>query len=65
MKIESAVLRRLGPVPFWRGTEKCLDGLQRIYTRAAEAAAAALAGRPARAEPRGGRANVKITGGTR
>ena len=42
MKIESAVLRRLGPVPFWRGTVKCLDELQRIYKKASEAAAAKL-----------------------
>ena len=42
MKIESPVLRRLGPVPFWRGTVKCLDELQRIYKKAAEAAAAKL-----------------------
>ena len=42
MKIESPVLRRLGPVPFWRGTSKCLDQLQRIYRRAAEAAAQKL-----------------------
>ena len=34
MKIESAVLRR----PFWRGEKKCLDELQRIYKKAAEAA---------------------------
>ena len=39
MKIESPVLKRLGPVPFWRGTVKCLDELQRIYKRAAAAAA--------------------------
>jgi len=38
MKIESPVLRRLGPVPFWRGTSKCLDELQRIYKKAAETA---------------------------
>ena len=38
MKIESPVLRRLGPVPFWRGEKKCLDELQRIYKKAAEAA---------------------------
>jgi len=38
MKIESPVLKRLGPVPFWRGTGKCLDELQRIYKKAAEAA---------------------------
>lgn len=42
MKIESPVLRRLGPVPFWRGTVKCLDELQRIYKKASEAAAAKL-----------------------
>jgi len=38
MKVESPVLRRLGPVPFWRGAVKCLDELQRIYRKAAEAA---------------------------
>ena len=42
MKIESAVLRRLGPVPFWRGEEKCLDALQRIYKKASSAAAERL-----------------------
>jgi len=42
MKIESPVLRRLGPVPFWRGTSKCLEELQRIYKKAAEAAATKL-----------------------
>ena len=41
MKIESPILRRLGPVPFWRGGKKCLDELQRIYTKAAAAASAA------------------------
>ena len=39
MKIESPVLRRLGPIPFWRGSVKCLDELQRIYTRAEDLAA--------------------------
>ncbi len=38
MKIENPVLRRLGPVPFWRGSVKCLDELQRLYKKAAEAA---------------------------
>ena len=42
MKIESPVLRRLGPVPFWRGTVKCLDELQRIYKKAAVEASAKL-----------------------
>ena len=27
MKIETPILRRLGPVPFWRGETKCLDEL--------------------------------------
>ena len=42
MKIETPILRRLGPVPFWRGEKRCLDALERIYRRAAEKAAAAL-----------------------
>ena len=42
MKIESAVLRRLGPVPFWRGEKKCLDELNRIYRKAKIFAQAAL-----------------------
>ncbi len=39
MKIETPILRRLGPVPFWRGETKCLDELERIYRRARTAAA--------------------------
>ena len=38
MKVETPILRRLGPVPFWRGSEKCLDALERIYRRAVAAA---------------------------
>ena len=38
MKIETPILKWLGPVPFWRGQVKCLDELQRIYTKAIEAA---------------------------
>jgi len=38
MKIETPVLKRLGPVPFWRGQAKCLDELQRMYQKAMEAA---------------------------
>lgn len=42
MKTEVPVLKRLGPVPFWRGEQKCLDALNRIYRLAMESAAAKL-----------------------
>ncbi len=38
MKSESAVLKRLGPVPFWRGERKCMDALADIYARAMDSA---------------------------
>ena len=41
-KIESPVLRRLGPVPFWRGEKRCLPELSRIYDRAMDRARAEL-----------------------
>ena len=36
MKIETPMLKKLGPIPFWRGSEKCLDSLERMYRRAME-----------------------------
>ena len=36
MKIETPILKRLGPVPFWRGERKCLDELEAVYRRAIE-----------------------------
>jgi len=33
MKIETPVLRRLGPVPFWRGEKRCFDALEEIYRK--------------------------------
>lgn len=42
MKIETPLLRRLGPVPFWRGEKKCLDTLERIYRKAMEDARAVV-----------------------
>lgn len=42
MKIESKVLKKLGPVPFWRGEQKCLDALDVIYRKAMEKAEKAL-----------------------
>ena len=43
MKIETPVLKRLGPVPFWRGERKCLASLEEIYRRAIEKAQQSLA----------------------
>lgn len=43
MKIETPVLRRLGPVPFWRGGDKCLPALDAIYRVAAEKSRRVLA----------------------
>lgn len=40
MKIDTPILKRLGPIPFWRGEKKCLDELQRIYAKAMKKAAA-------------------------
>lgn len=52
MKVETPILRRLGPVPFWRGSVKCLEELERIYRKSAAAAADSLSrvGTPARPE---------------
>lgn len=38
MKIETPILKRLGPVPFWRGERKCLDSLEVMYRKAIERA---------------------------
>ncbi len=42
MKIETPVLKRMGPIPFWRGRDRCLDSLETLYRRAAEKARRAL-----------------------
>lgn len=42
MKIESKVLKKLGPLPFWRGEQKCVDALETIYRKATEKAEKAL-----------------------
>ena len=44
MKIETPILKRLGPVPFWRGERKCIDSLEAVYRRAIEYATAKLCG---------------------
>lgn len=50
MKIETPMLKRLGPVPFWRGSGKCLDELERVYRKAIAAAKARL-GQPVPKRP--------------
>ncbi len=44
MKIDSPVLKRLGPVPFWRGEKKCLAELDRLYKKARTFASDRLSG---------------------
>jgi hypothetical protein len=53
MKIETPLLRRLGAVPFWRGSVKCLDELESVYRRAAAAAEARLRGEDSAGERAG------------
>ncbi len=43
MKIETPILKRLGPVPFWRGEKKCLDSLEVMYRKAIERAEKVMA----------------------
>ena len=40
-----SILRRLGPIPFWRGTARCVDALTRIYSRCQPVAADAANGK--------------------
>ena len=51
MKIETPILRRLGPVPFWRGEGKCLDELEKLYRKAIESARSAGARLPDDSRP--------------
>ncbi len=37
-KPEPTTLKRLGAISFWRGQEKCLDALRKIYRQAMESA---------------------------
>ena len=43
--LQSSILKRLGPIPFWRGTTRCVDTLTRIYGRCRPVAADAAAGK--------------------
>ncbi len=40
------LLTRLGPVPFWRGTNKCVETLRRVYNRVQPVARDAASGKP-------------------
>lgn len=42
MKIENSTVRRLGPVPFWRGERRVQEQLEEIYRKAVEKAKSAL-----------------------
>ena len=44
MKTENAIVKRLGPVPFWRGEKRVREQLEEIYRKAAEKAKSALDG---------------------
>ena len=48
MKIETPILKRLGPVPFWRGEKKCLDSLESAYRKAIASAQSTLSRRGAK-----------------
>lgn len=39
------ILKRLGPIPYWRGTTRCIDALTRIYNRCQPVAAEAAEGK--------------------
>ena len=54
MRNDPPVLRRLGPVPFWRGEQKCLSVLEPIYRRAMENAHDILGRVPAGADDENG-----------
>lgn len=44
MKTEAPVVKRLGPVPFWRGERRVCEQLEEIYRKAIEKANSALDG---------------------
>lgn len=52
MKAETPILQRLGPVPFWRGSDRFQPSLGAMYRRAAEHASAALEADRARRNPK-------------
>lgn len=40
----TALVKRLGPIPFWRGSERCVERLTKIYERVAPTALKAASG---------------------
>lgn len=59
MRSDPPVLRRLGPVPFWRGEQKCLSVLEPIYRRAMENAYDILGRVPAEGDENDGKKETK------
>lgn len=62
MKIDSPVLKRLGPVPFWRGEKKCLAEFNRLYKKAHTFALERLSG-ATKAEGIPRKRNLPLTAG--
>ncbi len=54
MRNDPPVLRRLGPVQFWSGAQRCLSVLEPIYRRAMENAHDILRRVPAEADDENG-----------
>lgn len=52
MKADVPILKRLGPVPYWRGQDRCLDTLRTIYGKAMEDARRKLAADKQTTRPR-------------
>jgi hypothetical protein len=44
MKDTFPILKRLGPIPFWRGQDKCMGELDKMYTRSSAKAKKILQG---------------------
>jgi uncharacterized Zn finger protein len=58
--VVAALPKRLGPLPFWRGTDPFLDTLEKIYTAASERGEAVYVGEYSTAP--GARAEERVTG---
>ena len=48
MKVDTPILKRLGPIPFWRGEGRCLDELEKMYRKAITACQTRIGAKSAR-----------------